>query len=209
MKNQKKLYIAFISVFFVLFLVFNIFSFIPYKELKNDSYSFAELFPNYSNVIFDGTENETLKNELENSTFHPVKKDVFKKVTDDISVDAIQLSVVCTNKDFQFLFGHIVNYHGDYYLLFTAKTKFRGVHCMFLIESSNKEADNYAGVFTGNGYIYGMYPTVSLPISFGNFLDCVFKYNAKNNLLLLLLVICVTVIYFVISKKDRRNCNST
>lgn len=198
MKNQKKLYIAFLSVFFILFLVSNIFSFIPYKELKNDSYSFEELFPNYSDVIFAETENETLKNELENSTFHPVKKDVFKKVTDDFSVDAVQLSVICTNKDFQFVFGHIVNYHDDYYLLFTAKTKFRGVHCMFLIESSNKEADNYADAFTGNGYIYGMYPSGGMVISFSNFLNVVFKCNVKRNLLLLLPVICITVIYFVI-----------
>ncbi len=80
MKNQKKLYIAFLSVFFILFLVSNIFSFIPYKELKNDSYSFEELFPNYSDVIFAETENETLKNELENSTFHPVKKMFLKKL---------------------------------------------------------------------------------------------------------------------------------
>ena len=209
MKNLKKVYIAILSVFFILFLVLNIFSFIPYKELKNDSYSFEELFPNYSDVIFAETENEMLKNELENSTFHPVKKDVFKKVTDDISVDAVQLSVICTNKDFQFIFDHIVNYHGDYYLLFTAKTKFRGVHCMFLIESGDKEADNFADVFNGNGRIYGMYPSGGMVISFSGFLNGIFKYNVKRNLLFLLPVVCVTVIYFVISKKDRRNCKST
>ena len=69
---------------------------------------------------------------------------------------------------------------------------------MFLIESGDKEADNFADVLNGNGRIYGMYPSGGMVISFSNFLNVVFKCNVKRNLLLLLPVICITVIYFVI-----------
>lgn len=204
MKKIKIIYIAFISVCAVGFIVINMFSFIPYKKLPNDSYSFDELFEDCGDIFIDGNLNDEFNEELKNSRFSSVDSKVFKEVTDGFDADGIRMQIQCINKEFQYVSGHMVRYSGNYYLLFTARTAFRAVRCMLLIEPSGDIFDNYGAAFDKAGSVYGMYPTVSVFVGIKDFAERAVKDNPIINLSILIVAVFGTVLYKTAARKNTK-----